>query len=690
MTLQSRLSDLITAIGADVKDLKASILAPYPVGYNLALAHSSSGSAGMTDAGSAAYDATRAAANHTEVQKLLTWAATWNQPVYWPKGTWDIKGQLTYITRNPNMRGAGPNVSHIRFATGAGRVSGTLTGTGYTTETADGLGTGFMIGDNSTTYQNAGVIENFSVTSASGGAPTFTPSGGSLGPSTACAITLNGISFVTLRNIIVTNFGCGFDLINNSGGSRFEDCHTPYASCNVGVNIRQGTISGADISFYNCWLHGAYWGAAIERLAGDMWFQGGQLSGNVQNVLGLTSAQAAASTGLADVVGAVIFQRNALDGTIGPDGAPGTPTSGGGQGLITFRNVDFEGTRCGYAGFRAYGPVHVVFESGKFTCSNTSPGTDPVTGLVKNTGATTSVIKFKDMTVMGAFASSSLVRIVGAGVGSKFTDEDCYGTQNAFITGINSGALLTGDWLHTHPATGAITNLFRMSGIASTVNYRAVRGAMVDSAGTWSRGDGSGKTESSSDGITWATVGGYQKPTGGIPIADLTSSLQDTLTSGTGVTRLTDAAPINNTTTFVVDDTLVVPLKANTRYYFEVTLRCMLDLVSGQTAGQNTGTDIAYAMVVPAGTVGDFNTDRSGYGEPSGLASAATGVVTDINSAVGNTAALRDGTQYVILKGNFKTGSTAGNLSVKYSQGAATASNLTIREFSRMFVQALT
>lgn len=481
---------------------------------------------------SGAYSTVRAAQNTAHLLRVSAYAESVGKPVRQGPGDWEVqgaaggggKGLRLSLENSRRWLGAGKSTRYI-FPSGSGQISGTLTTAGHTTDTADGLGAGITFGSDTTDYTNPAEVGGFTITTATGNTPAdYTPSGQSARPSTAVGLALNGTTGVTVRQVTVSGFGIAFDGYNNAGGARFVDCWAPYTQNNYGINYRVGTISGADWSFYNNWIHGRFGGLVVAAQAGDLFWRGGQLSANNGNPLNLTASTAAAPTGMVDGIAAVVTHRDITDGTFAQgDGLPGTIISGGSVGLLTFRDLDFENTRGGYAVLRSYGQIRAVFEGFKATCGASG---DAITGVARCTGFANGQLTFRNYAVQGFYASTQLMRFSGATVSSRFIDQDGYGTQTSLVTGytsFTSGGSLADDWLTIDQAqtsrastspfayngTIYLTNIVRFSGLTSaTIPYRAVRGPAVDSNGTWTRGNGSGGTETSTDGGTWTTVTG--------------------------------------------------------------------------------------------------------------------------------------------------------------------------------------
>ena len=108
---------------------------------------------------------------------------------------------------------------------------------------------------------------------------------------------------------------------------------------------------------------------------------------------------------------------------------------------------------------------------------------------------------------------------------------------------------------------------------------------------------------------------------------------------------------------------LVVPVSANTRYYFTVNLRL--------TSPANADIDTTFAAIA--------NTDFASYFRGYSL-NNPTAFATEERSTT-------DGTEeYLQFWGFFKTGSTGGNLQFQFAQGSEQASDTIIHEASNLIV----
>jgi hypothetical protein len=137
------------------------------------------------------------------------------------------------------------------------------------------------------------------------------------------------------------------------------------------------------------------------------------------------------------------------------------------------------------------------------------------------------------------------------------------------------------------------------------------------------------------------------------------------------VVRTTDATGITNSTTLVNDDTLTVPLLANSTYKVKAYLR-----YTAATTG-----DLQFGFTCPTGASGRYT--------PNGLSSAATSntfAITRSDLNISTAAATVGGAgtaTMAIAEGVVITGGTAGNITVKWAQGTsdATATQLLAQSY---------
>lgn len=95
------------------------------------------------------------------------------------------------------------------------------------------------------------------------------------------ALLLDGIRLFEVGIGVSGAHDIAFDLRNNCFGSRFVHARAALESCRVGLNLRTEDQSGADLSFFDCWLAGEV--AAVHITDGKNYrFWGGQFSASRQ------------------------------------------------------------------------------------------------------------------------------------------------------------------------------------------------------------------------------------------------------------------------------------------------------------------------------------------------------------------------------------------------------------------------
>lgn len=143
-------------------------------------------------------------------------------------------------------------------------------------------------------------------------------------------LILDGLRGFDVNRVDVKNTDIAYDFINNCFGARLSNCWAgKFGGVNVGINLREGTQSGNDITFNDCWISGET--AAIHVSGGNtnFRFRGGQLA-----------CQPASSD---DSKGVVIFNKDYA-----------TQAVGAGCGILHFQDVDFENISNCWA-FRGFG-----------------------------------------------------------------------------------------------------------------------------------------------------------------------------------------------------------------------------------------------------------------------------------------------------------------------------------------------
>ena len=451
-----------------------------------------------------------------------------------PGNLFSLQGQIFVDQDIPMFLGAGPFHTEFRFATGAGIVNQPVpnpTGVPFTPQTADGLSTGFVFGTNATigNYSGpGGMVGLFSYTTNSAGgasAPILAgaglsyPAGWSAAtPSNVPGLTINGTTISKVFQVRGHGWGIAGTACNNAGGLHIEDFAADYGFNNLGWQILGTGQGGSDWYLPNAWIHGVYGGLAIAG-GTDYNFQSGQISCNQGNILGLHAGDA-----LEQSIDPVAVGRNWLDGTVGPDGLPGTPNTGGigAAGIIRFSLVDFEGTQHGTAAVHAYTSATIEGLGCNviaYPLAANGTGSQGCLAVVRQTSAGNGVTRWVGGQIKGSYQSNQLFQIAGNAAGFMCAFEEVRGQQATSIAGVTpfggaSGDLLPGDWLVVDCTvnTGALTNPGRFSGLgAQGVPYRAECGSVNwRGQGTATdlarRTDGAGNDQISTDGVTWLTV----------------------------------------------------------------------------------------------------------------------------------------------------------------------------------------
>jgi hypothetical protein len=140
------------------------------------------------------------------------------------------------------------------------------------------------------------------------------------------------------------------------------------------------------------------------------------------------------------------------------------------------------------------------------------------------------------------------------------------------------------------------------------------------------------------------------------------------------VFRTSDSAPVNNSTTLVNDDTLVIPLDANSRYIIDGII----------TYSSSSTADFKLDFTVPSGAVGRRalayipTTVTNCLSVSQQFFGAGIDVGTDPSGNVGGTG----GSCEVVIRGQVTTVGTSGNFQVQWAQAVADASDTKTMEGS--------
>ena len=496
-------------------------------------------SGGQPNTTNVAWNGFLAIVNTNIAKAQIAQAITENVPLFMASGQFDVQGQIGVLMQIPVLYGNGAN-SELRFGTGAGFLDGTVSGGNglpYTPATADGLGTGLVLGDNTNSYNSiGGLLYNVSITSANrviGGPPGPILYGSSL--SNAPGVTVNGCTNFLILNVTVDGFGIGVDWVNNCGGSSYFNLQCgSYGNNNVGMQLRTASQSGSDIKGYMGWIHGLVAAAMVDG-GGDYWYDGGQMGANHGNAMGCSfqagPAPVVSPTVQNDSISALVVGRNFADGTISvSDNLPGTPSTGGtnGVGAIRIQNVDLEGTRFGWAAFRAYVLMTLTIEDSHIIAYSNpaapSVTTDATAGIGRCSYTGKSTVRLIGGTISGYFSNVNLLQfhVPSMQPGFQLVVDDPHGQQVTQIAGYNGNAGLANGWTNIDSSgtatNGYATNLCKLSSVG--VPYRAGTGGITwqgngTGTDTGQRADGLGNLQLTSDGNTWVTVA----TSGSLPIA---------------------------------------------------------------------------------------------------------------------------------------------------------------------------
>lgn len=285
-------------------------------------------------------------------------------------------------------------------------------------------------------------------------------------------LLLNGLKFASVERLFINGGDIGLDLKANCYGTTFRDMWIGrYGATNVGVNLRTGLESGADIPFYNCWVGGAL--AAYYMSPG---FTNARLFG------GQATLKGADTTTAADDKGIFIVGKDYETGAVG------------GMGSLTVHGVDVEGWWYGWA-LRGYGLAQVVdFTDCSFLATQTVAGQQAL-GIYKLDSPYGSSLTFRGCTIKGTYSSPALGVVTGVLAPEFAINEQAWFSQTpSTVNGVGQTAQ---GWLESTALQSGLTRSF------STTSRGSKAQIVLD--GTRFRTT-TGVLEKSTDGITWSVV----------------------------------------------------------------------------------------------------------------------------------------------------------------------------------------
>jgi hypothetical protein len=211
-------------------------------------------------------------------------------------------------------------------------------------------------------------------------------------------ITLRGVIQVSVRNCRAGGFHRGFDLINNCYGSEFRNCRSLFAENYFAVTLREGSQSGSDITFDNCWMSGQFAAYAMAGGGGGYRITHGQASmgSEPQALPGPTS----------EGVGVFVMGRDPFTG------------AKVGLGSVTITQVDVEGwTR--FPAIQTYDQVDLVVRDSAFL--GTQAGGNAATHIFHSHNERDSTTVWSGNTFTGTLTGAAAVR-EGVGANSRWDD----------------------------------------------------------------------------------------------------------------------------------------------------------------------------------------------------------------------------------------------------------------------------
>lgn len=289
-------------------------------------------------------------------------------------------------------------------------------------------------------------------------------------------LQLLGLRQFHVDQVTPDGFEIGFDLISNCFGAQFSNCRTwQNPSCYVGVNIRTGTESGNDISFYNCWLAGLNAAVHIAGGSTNFHFKGGQLTAGQ----GQTADQ--------DALGVIIFGKDYLTGSTAA------------MGILDLDGVDFENCKRMWL-LRGYQRVQLQVRNCAFLANES--GSQPCLGLYKCEGLNDAKVDFDNCTIRGVYSTAAMFSEAGANSGYGITEKNWLSTTPTTVNSVSQSA---GWFLSSRMFAGSGVGLamehtgsrsqIRMNGVLVLAGTGTPEGAITAPVGSlFLRSDGGANT----------------------------------------------------------------------------------------------------------------------------------------------------------------------------------------------------
>ena len=323
--------------------------------------------------------------DHVAIQACLTSAATSPYPeCYIPAGAWKTSVGLTCSSAvSCKIRGAGADTTTI-----------TATGTGYNTIiVGSGAGNQAIPTGYTTGIHFAGATVPGSPTGIS-------------------AFQLDGMNQYRVDDVSVTQDDIGVDMINDNYGTEFSNLRACFGgNCNVGVNLRIGTQSGSDISFFNPWVDGIIAGFSMSGDGGGYHLYGGQVGG------GITTGSPV------DTSASILMGRDYL--------SPSTL----GEVTLDVHGTSFENTNNAWV-FRAFNQVHLTTEG---LYANPATSGAPAIGFYKNSLADNSNVQLDGTTLSGYWGATLISDNPNGYAGDFFIENGTYpGANHPYINGVQT------------------------------------------------------------------------------------------------------------------------------------------------------------------------------------------------------------------------------------------------------------
>ncbi|AFD25832.1 hypothetical protein [Deinococcus gobiensis] len=227
-------------------------------------------------------------------------------------------------------------------------------------------GRGLVVGPGTDAGGKGGVLRDFAVI------------GQSVHDLGTASLTVDGLYYAAISDLVVRNNTIGFDLRNNCFGSDYARCNAQSDFFKVGLNLRTGSQSGNDLFFRNCWLGGQNTAVCISPGSGGFGFYGGQMSAGV------------GQSGPNDLWGVITWGRDYGTGATG------------GIGRVGLYTVDMEGYQNVW-GLRGYGQVSLgIYETALIPYGPYfSPQFRAALGVLKMDGAADSQITLRNLSGQG-------------------------------------------------------------------------------------------------------------------------------------------------------------------------------------------------------------------------------------------------------------------------------------------------